>query len=100
MASDKSKKRQRIRFTAIAAISLECMVCGTYENLQLDHHIPCRNKNERIPAKFNRAVLCRYCNAAKQDMHPTEFIHYLDRLGAKVAKARYIAHLTHRHKGL
>ena len=100
MASDKSKKRQRIRLSAIASISLECMVCGTYENLELDHHVPCRNKNERIPARFNRAVLCRYCNAAKQDMHPTEFIHYLDRLGAKVAKARYIAHLTHRHKGL
>ena len=100
MASIKSKTRRRQRLVAVANVSLECMVCGTYENLQLDHHIPTRNRNEKMPAKFNRAVLCKYCNAAKQDMHPTEFIHYLDRLGAKVAKARYIAHLTHRHKGL
>ena len=100
MASVKSKTRRRQRLVAVASVSLECMVCGTYENLQLDHHIPTRNRNEKMPAKFNRAVLCKYCNSAKQDMHPTEFIHYLDRLGAKVAKARYIAHLTHRHKGL
>lgn len=96
----RNKARIKRRLTSIAEISLVCMVCGSYDNLQLDHHVPRtpEQKYERIPQRNNRAVLCISCNAAKGDMYPTEFVHYLKRLGAHEAVARYIAHLSHRHK--
>ena len=94
------KRRAYTRLAGIADISLTCMVCGTYEKLQLDHHIPRTpaQKHERIPQRHNRAVLCASCNGAKGNMYPADFIEYLGRLGAKEAIARYTAHLTHRHK--
>ena len=94
------QRRARKRLEGIAEISLTCMVCGTYERLQLDHHIPRtpEQQNERLPQRQNRAVLCASCNGAKSNMYPADFIEYLARLGAREAIARYTAHLTHRHK--
>ena len=90
--------KRRTRLETMANTSLWCQICGTWENLQLDHviaktKIPC---NRKIPLEHNRMVLCASCNAMKSDMYPSEVIKHLDRMGAQTAKVRFIEGLHRR----
>ena len=94
----RAKARKRRRLEAMADTSLWCQMCGTWENLELDHLLPrkaARCKARLVP-EHNRMVLCRKCNAMKGDMFPSEVIKHLGRLGAEVAQARFIEGLKKR----
>ena len=72
-----------------------CAVCGTSEELTLDHHEPLHLGNPLID---NAVVLCRVCNSAKGTSRPIDFHdpETLRRIEAKLAwcRARRIVEST------
>lgn len=53
------------------ACSWACILCGTYDNLSIDHFNPLSKMN---PLKIGNAIiLCISCNSKKHDKDPEEF---------------------------
>jgi hypothetical protein len=47
-----------------------CILCGSYDNLSVDHVFPLSKGNGLDPS--NAVVLCRSCNSKKRDKYPHE----------------------------
>lgn len=55
----------------LALFDSKCFLCGSTENLHIDHHVPFKRGGHLVPG--NLSVLCRRCNSTKGDLNPDLF---------------------------
>lgn len=69
----KSWEWKKLRFEVLKYYGAECMLCGSKENICVDHIYP-RKKYPQLALNFhNMQVLCRDCNMGKSNDDFTDF---------------------------
>lgn len=68
--------KRKMKILLIADYGEKCMKCGGVEKLEIDHIKPISKYPELELDEDNVQLLCRSCNASKNNRHETDFRSY------------------------